>query len=217
VLFRVLALAAVASAFIFVTRPASADSTGFAVTRVKDNIQVKSDGSAASTREIENVTVANNGDYADKITSFTLDGITYLDGNPDDKVIGVSFDDDTKQYDKNHAGATNCYVNEPLNPGGVCNLELTLQFSGVAPVPGGSNGTDLSYGEDAIKVTVNAQATEIEVEEVAGDPPVKGSAIFNAHVDYDGPDATPEPSSLLFLGTGMLGLAGVVRRKLGRG
>jgi len=31
----------------------------------------------------------------------------------------------------------------------------------------------------------------------------------------DAPTPTPEPSSLLLLGTGMLGLAGVLRRKLG--
>jgi hypothetical protein len=219
-LFRVLALATLATAFLFSTRPALATNEhGFTVASIDDTVRVNSDGSLDTKRIVELTVTNTSDDYRDKITSFTLNDITYLDGNRGDEIISVSFDDDTKQYDKNHAGATNCYVNESLNPGGVCNLELTLQFTGVAPILGGSDGAKLSYGKDSIEISVNADATraEVGVETPALDPPVSGDVTFNARVNYDGPDATPEPSSLLLLSTGMLGLAGAVRRKLSRG
>jgi hypothetical protein len=221
-LFRVLAFATVASAFLFSTRPALATNEhGFTVASIDDTVRVNSDGSLDTKRIVE-LTVTNNStdNYTDKIKDFTLDSvsITYLDGNPHDVVTGVTFDDDTLNYDNNH-GANNCYKGDVLNPGDFCDVAVKLQFTGVAPVPHGLNGSNLSYGEDSIEISVNADATraEVGVETPALDPPVSGDVTFDVRVKYDGPDATPEPGSFILLGTGMLGLAGMVRRKLGRG
>jgi hypothetical protein len=91
-----------------------------------------------------------------------------------------------------------------------CTLELQLSVSGVAPEKGtGVAGADKDYGDNLINVEVDS------INPKSLDPDV--DAKFVAQVDYDDPVATPEPSSLLLLGTGILGLAGVVRRKFGRG
>jgi hypothetical protein len=207
-LFRAAALAGLASAALFLAQSASADTID--VHHYTTPIVISS---SAGTVDIVNVYVENKSDHVDTITSigggtneltWTNDG-----GNPYDVVDSVTIIPDTLTSD-------GCSVGEQLAAdGGTCDIEMAITVSGQPKVKHATDGTEDLYGDNEVYIEVDATYVGGTVNKPKT-LPVSGTATFNARVDYDGPVATPEPGSLLLLGTGMLGLAGVVRRRLRR-
>ncbi len=120
-------------------------------------------------------------------------------GNANDVVLSAVLYNDVSG---NTAG--NCYVGEVLGYDQSCTIELLLTVTGAPPSKPTGNYSD-NFGMNLIKVVVDSNANNKAgtAENV--------TAEFLTQVDY-----APEPSSLLLLGSGMLGLAGVLRRKFSR-
>jgi hypothetical protein len=203
-LFRILALASISTAFFFVAQSASADPS-FVVSNEGSPIVIKSD---AGTVDVTDIKVTNNEGSPIEIVGFGSGQANYYEGNPGDVVTGVSTFDDVVGN-----GVGNCYVGRPLANTKSCTVELALTVSGEAP----TSSHPAAVGVSIIDITVGAKRLG-EVAELEGEDSdsnlLTGTGQFAVEVDYA---ATPEPGSLLLLGTGMLGLAGVVRRKLSRG
>jgi hypothetical protein len=111
----------------------------------------------------------------------------YVSGDPTDQVIGLAY-----------AGGT-CVMGViyPANTDNVCSVELT------AFLP-----DEVDYGDFGISYIT---LTPYAVDALTGLPGLNIPGTKDVQVNDD-----PEPGTILLLGTGLLGMAGVIRRKLRR-
>ena len=166
-------------------------------TNTVDPFVVKSD---AGTVYVTNITIFNPNSFRVDITGIGDPIVTTHNnagngdpGNPNDIVTSAALYDDVIG---NNVG--NCYVTEILDSGSDCTIELALEVFGVAPRGSGNRLAD--YGDNRITVLV----TSVRHNNSAITPQV--NAKFVTEVDY-----APEPGSLILFGTGILGIAGLIR------
>jgi hypothetical protein len=192
-------------AFLFATRTASASALTYA-----DLVNPFVTASDAGNVYVTDITLTGaykvgTTEYSLNISSITPTFTAHNDngggapGNANDKVLSATLYNDITG---NTAG--NCYVGEVLGYGQSCTIELLLTVTGLPPSKPTGDYSD-NFGMNLIKVVVDSNANNKAgtAENV--------TAEFLTQVDY-----APEPSSLLLLGSGMLGLAGVLRRKFKR-
>jgi hypothetical protein len=190
-----LAFAGLASAAFFAAQPASASIIPFTVTYLNSPRNAYSFNSPVDlTRQVE---ITNDNTVPVTISTISaVVGEENVTGNPNDYVSNVSL-----AYDVPENGNDFCYDGRSLAVGASCYVDMVLTLVGVPNVLHPNY-----YGESEIVFTVDSSNHP--------NADVKNDSF---DVDVYDPSATPEPGNLLLLGTGMLGLAGVVRRKLGRG
>jgi len=192
-------IAIAGASILFSSKSASADQ--LSVANIVAKVTINSD---AGTMDVTDITVKNSSENAadtETISEFILPTISAGQGNPGDAVTNVALFDDASG---NSAG--NCYLDLVLGKGDSCTLELAITVTGVAPVgnSGPASKTDLVNHLDDTTVSVTYGENNASS--------LSNTANFDVDVQY-----APEPGSLVLLGSGMLGLAGVLRRKLGRG
>jgi hypothetical protein len=205
-LFRALAITSVAIAILFATQTASADALTY--TNGVSPYVVNSDAGTVYVTDITitDLTSSTNSKGNTTYYSVTLGSIAItelaphndngggVESNPNDVVnTAILFDDTTGN------GMGNCYAGQTLAYGNSCTVELELTVSGAAPSkPTGEDS--LTFGLNEIKLAVDSTESGGKAANVTAD--------LSVQVDY-----TPEPSSLILLGTGLLGLAGVMRQR----
>jgi hypothetical protein len=232
-LFRILALATVVAAVLFSTQSASAQTTSPAAPEITSTIPNPDGGSFPIGRNDQPIEVSvfedqfsytiphvfvitNTNDFTVYDLSYAVgcssgpvgedppDCSTYVSGDPTDKVTGDTVAPALGDY-ACPASWTRGSDTTPTSLGAnaSCTVLVTLDLP-----------DELDYGDFGISA-VTLQAAYWEGPSSSPTESDPGDLTFDVQVK-DAPP-TPEPGSLLLLGTGMLGLAGVVRRKLGRG
>jgi hypothetical protein len=165
---------------------------------------------------------------ADNVHNYTLSGVTFGSGIGGTVTGSFSIDYTTGTY-------TDINVTASGSPGGVADsFTQTTYFSGFINSPGEIGVVDLS--DAGYNVTDNNVITlQLGFPTTLGDPPTINTGLNNSNVFYGPhvpgfvgelaitggsliltptPAATPEPSSLVLIGTGVLSLAGAARRKI---
>jgi hypothetical protein len=195
-LFRTISLATVATAALFAAQAVSA--TTIAALQVTDphsgQLNLNSD---IGTITIANVIITNPNSEEVTFTNLSANA-SFVSGNAGE-LAGATLVADNSGTNPN-CGAT-------LNAGASCDVDLVLTVTK-------NTGALNSIGDNG--TTITADADETNSPFTALNP--KTTASFDTHVTNDGPVPTiPEPGSLILLGTGMLGMAGMVWRKVVRG
>lgn len=206
---NILATAIAAIAILFTAHQASADTLTVTYSPTlsgsySDQIYVSSNAGTVD----ETFTFTNSTAYSLKISSIGTPSITNHNnsshgdpGNTGDLITGESI----------VAGGTTCSVGLTLTANGdigdSCTVELQIAVAGVAPATSGGADKKADYGDNLTQLTIDTDDGGKN-----GNSTGSGKAKFVTTVDYP----TPEPSSLLLLGSGMLGLAGLAHWKFRR-
>ncbi len=188
-----------AVALLLGTQSGLADPLGVTHLNTPVITQYPADGGSVVAIPIQ---LTNNNTYGVEILSLGSLSSAYDEGNPGDVVTGVSFDNDGSG---NSSG--NCFAYETLKKsvngasGGSCTLEVLLTVTGVAP-------TKLPPDDLGVSLVTDAGIIYTGGSDFGG--PQHMGVEFGVEVQET--DA-PEPGSLILFGTGLLGLAVVMRRK----
>ncbi|MGD0788256.1 MAG: PEP-CTERM sorting domain-containing protein [Terracidiphilus sp.] len=224
--FRVLTVATISIAFLFATQQASA--APITAPEITSTIPVPDGGSFPLGRNDKPIEVSvfedqfsytiphvfvitNTNDFTVYDLSYAVgcssgdvdppDCATYVSGDPTDIVTGDTVARAPGDY-ACPASWTPGSETTSLGANAFCTVVVTLDLP-----------DELDYGDFGISA-VTLQAAYWEGPSSSPTQSSPGDLTFDVQVK-DAP--TPEPGSLLLLGTGMLGLAALVHRKLGRG
>ena len=213
-LYKGVLLVGVIFVFLFAAQTASASALTY-TNNLGNPFVIASD---AGTVYVTDITIKNSNSYSVTITNIggvpsspdhTIPTVTTHDdaggghpGNADDIVTSAIFYNDIVG---NSAG--NCYVTDGVTPGLAlaqgesCTVELALTVTG-APPSRTTGNYSLDWGMNLIRVDVDSL--------YPGHPNNTPSVTSKLLVEVD---YAPEPGSLILLGSGLLGLAGVMWRK----
>ncbi|HEV2578572.1 MAG TPA: PEP-CTERM sorting domain-containing protein [Acidobacteriaceae bacterium] len=127
------------------------------------------------------------------------DTVTYLTGGNQHSTDGSAINNDLFQITGTVTLATQTYTYEHDDG-------MVLYLNGVAVIntPGPTGATPTSFN-----ATAGTYSFVLDYAEVAGAP-----AVLQGNLPFTPATATPEPSSFMLLGSGLLGAAGVLRRRM---
>ena len=206
---RISAIAIVVTSILFANQSASAATlTALQVTDPKPAGAITLD-SDIGTMTIDNVVITNKNNVAVTFTNLSANATP-----------------DTSPTQGEQAGASLIPDNSGVDPtcgtilaaASSCEVDLVLTVTRNTGKSGSTNDNATTITADAIiNAAINLGTVKNPDIVPAGTAlPNETTSSFDTKVLNDGPvPSTPEPGSLILLGTGMLGMAGVVWRKVG--